>query len=851
MKKIISIMLVIFILMSSLIVSAEINFYEDYAEKTDSLSMLRSLELLPDKQFEAHSVTTRAEFCAMLAKAVGLYKSGGTVYKDVPLDHWASQSINSIVSLGLLKGVGNGYFFPDEPVKTSDIINAISKIVYQGEYFKGLLTLKRLGVIERLNTTKDYFTNEETATLILQMLENPSYQVQTIFPGNTQMKLTEEPMFTFVHNIYEREGILDSIICKGEKNYAMLDGVAYEYSSELAYIKFFLSKNVIVYTCEDESGRRILYVKENDKKSETTKLLSENVNFINGEVNYYDGKKERSLQISKNPLIYINGELQTQYIWKDLNHTSGWTEFVDCDDDGIIDSILQYRSVTSLVTMVNSGKKLIDDFYQINSLDLSKDGVSYSIFDKNGSVLSLSDIEKWDVLSIFKNSTGKDIIIIRSGERISGMVDGIGEDLCSIDGVEYDVDKEYLNSERYELAVGMKGTFYLNAFGKIVAARFEGNDMDYGILLAVDEGKGLSDILFVKLFTQNGKIEIIDSAEKLRINGNKESAKTASNILKTNALYQLVRYKLNDEDVITDIELAKPPQKGEVPYDTSCFTLNYKGSSKIYYDIIGPGYKADAETQVFVIPSDRSDESSYQIGDKSLLPTDYTNVSFYDCGEDYYIHTAVVEYNSAKGASDNMYGQNMVVFKGLGKAVGRNGDVVPVVHYMQMGQKGSVIVKSDGLRSVDSRTWSEYAGKTLEDLKPGDLFQFTTDSFGEMNEFHVLYSSPYPANYIEKGTTTPTKDFMVGMLGTCYGKVLHKNSEAIIVNANGMGNSEIDYAWNRIYRIGGVSVTLVIQDKNETKIVKGGKEDILVGDSVFVRLTTGSAKDVIIYRKGV
>jgi len=848
MKKIISVILVVFLLITTLSVSAEELFYDSYVEETNSILLLHNLLSLPEEHIKSEEVTTRAVFCAMLGKALDLNVKDASLYKDVSFEHWAAGYINGVSNSGILKSVGNGYFFPDEPIKADEIIDAITDIVYCGNYLEGLLSLHRLGITDGLDTTKEYFTNEETATLVLQMLENRCYQIRSVSSGTTEMRLAS-PMLERIHNIYEREGVLDLVSNSGEQKYVTLDGVSYEYSSELDYIKFLLSKRVVAYTVEDEFGDRILHIEEEDDRN-TKKVLSEDVVFNKDGISYYIGHKRRNLKMSQNPLIYINGELYTSYNWDELNHSVGWTEFVDNNDDGYVDSVLQYRPVNALVSMVNSGKRLIEDFYQTNSLDLSDNDISYAIFDEDGSVINLNEIEKWDVLSIFKDSKEKDIIIIRSADSVSGLVTGMSDDTCEIDGELYGIDNEYLSSKDYKLTIGMQGTFYLNMFGNIVSSRTGGTDKDYGILVSATEDKDLDNNIFIKVYTENGKFEVFQSKDKLKLNGQRETAKNVYTFLKSQEMYQLIRYKVNNENILTDIDFAQLPQNDGAPYDTSCFTLNYKGSSKLYFDIIGPGYKADAKTRVFVIPQDRTDKTSYQIGDKTLLPTDYTDVSFYDCAENYYINIAVVEYKSGKGASDSIYGQNFAVIQRFGKALGHTEDVVPVIYYSQMGQEGSIKVKSNGLRSLESKFWPEYSGMALESLKPGDVIQFTTDAFGELNEFHVLYASPYPIQYLEKGTTTPTKDFMVAMLTTCYGKVLHKNSEAIIVNANGMGDV-IDHGWSRIYRTAGLSVTLVIQGNSKTEILKGGKEDIEIGDSVFVRVSNGSAKELIIYRKDV
>lgn len=852
MKKIIAVVIAFSVLISALAVSAEAPcFYDIYTGGEDALFILDELSLLPEGEFDAESITTRGEFCAMLAKAVDLQSTSDVEYKDVPSDYWASDAIGAVSGAGLIKPVGNGYFFPEEPMAVKDMMSAVSAIVYDGEYLSRLKSPDKLRITDGLNMGKTAFTNEETATLIWQMLKSQTYRISEVSEkGYAVKELSENSLLSEIHSIYETEGVLDDVAYRAEQNTASLNGVVYNYDYDLSYIRFMLGKRVVAYTLERVGDKKILYVCEDTEEGETIKALSEDVLFEKGSITYFDGNKKRTKKVSKNPSVYINGELQTSYTWKNLNFDCGWTELTDNNNDKVIDVVLQYRPENAIVSTVNTGKKVIDDFNGKNTLDLSDSAVSYSVFDKDGKVLKLSELKKWDVLSIFADSDKKDFVIIRSSDNVSGFVDGLSEDSCSINGVWYKIDSAYHTSEDYLLKLGMEGSFYIDFLGNIVSAKVMTLENNYGILMGIAQEKGLEPALSVKLFSEDGSVKIIESAKSFKIDGTKEYVeKNAYSTLCTYDNYQLVRYKVNNLGLLTEIEFAKTSDRPEVSYDPSRFTLNYKGSTKLYFDVIGPGYKADSNTRVFVIPPDKTDERSYQIGDKNLLPTDYTTISFYDCGEDYFIDIAVLEYEGGKGAGDTMYGQNIAVFEGMSRGINRSEEIVPVIKYMQMGQKGSVTAKSNGIRSLDSRTWSEYSGMLLENLKPGDVFQFTTDSFGELDDFHVIHRAS-ETTYKERGTTTPTKDFMVGMLSTCYGQVLFKNSEAIIVNGNGMG-AVTDHGWDRIYRTAGLSVMIVEYSGDDVVITKGGKEDIRKDDTVLVRVTNGAAKELVIYRKDV
>lgn|GEM_PF-1466535 len=69
----------------------------------------------PDKTFRPNVDVTRAEFAAMLVKAIGLTASGkDSQFTDVDADAWYSSAVNTAVAHWLLSGIGNGQFAPND-----------------------------------------------------------------------------------------------------------------------------------------------------------------------------------------------------------------------------------------------------------------------------------------------------------------------------------------------------------------------------------------------------------------------------------------------------------------------------------------------------------------------------------------------------------------------------------------------------------------------------------------------------------------------------------------------------------------------------------------------------------------
>ena len=154
-KKIISTLLLLSVLISTVTTSAEENKEALYDE---SIPFLMNLGVIYDK-YQEHDNThyylglgeaekkvmyesfypemevNRAEFIMFALKLNGVdvksIENGATEqkFKDVPVDHWAAGYINYANSIGLINGVGDGDFSPTEPVKVAEALKIIINIL--------------------------------------------------------------------------------------------------------------------------------------------------------------------------------------------------------------------------------------------------------------------------------------------------------------------------------------------------------------------------------------------------------------------------------------------------------------------------------------------------------------------------------------------------------------------------------------------------------------------------------------------------------------------------------------------------------------------------------------------------
>lgn len=93
-----------------------------------TLSEQNILTGYPDGSFRPQGLITRAEFSAMMVKALSLNvnASGRQTFNDVPTNNWAYPSIETVRSTGLVSGYPNGLFMPAKSINRAEAMAILS-----------------------------------------------------------------------------------------------------------------------------------------------------------------------------------------------------------------------------------------------------------------------------------------------------------------------------------------------------------------------------------------------------------------------------------------------------------------------------------------------------------------------------------------------------------------------------------------------------------------------------------------------------------------------------------------------------------------------------------------------------
>jgi len=130
-KRTIGVIIIICILFSFSSYAGFLDIEKDdlYYEETSVLSALGVINGYEDGNFKPENKVTRAEFCALITRLLGRGEAGNhkmkTNFTDVPYEHWASGYISASEDAGLVNGVGNGKFEPEEEVTYEQAVKII------------------------------------------------------------------------------------------------------------------------------------------------------------------------------------------------------------------------------------------------------------------------------------------------------------------------------------------------------------------------------------------------------------------------------------------------------------------------------------------------------------------------------------------------------------------------------------------------------------------------------------------------------------------------------------------------------------------------------------------------------
>ena len=584
-SKFLSLMLAICIALSAFTISGAALEFPDVATTASyypAVSLLSSLGIIKgyeDGTFGPDRDVTRAEFSVMLMRAMALSgvasnDMNGMPFSDVEgVVSWAGGDIKTAYTMGIINGMGDGTFAPDEKVTYEQALKMVvcalgyypvalqavggdeSKIWPNG-YINVATQLKLNAGIGGAgeNSAKRW----DIAKIIYNALEVELLEEIKSNTGDLGYRKNDKTLLKDYLNVYYSTGeILADEKTTIYSTRTARPGEALIYDNEkrenLTVYTGDVSTDGLVglsvkyYYKEDANGdRTIVHLEKKTNADSILTLTSDMIDSVSGTIkngftfNYWENSSDRNttkVSTSENPLVSINGRAVTSTTADDLFPESGEVVLIDSNNDGNYNKINVTSYATYVVSSVNTSEYIISDLYRTASqgktykADLNDSQIVVNIKDSDGNTISFGSISKWNVVSIKESmsETSKSIIdIVVSKKSISGSITSFysDEDIIEIGGTQYEVSnyfKTYASSIYESLNVGDSGKFYLDKDGKIAAfdkSVSTGDTIKYGYLVRarVNTTKEVAEFFLVTNTVGSSAVRC-QAASKVKIDG--------------------------------------------------------------------------------------------------------------------------------------------------------------------------------------------------------------------------------------------------------------------------------------------------------------------------------------------
>ncbi len=804
---------------------------------------------------------TRGEMAHILAKVTNANAFSGSesYYYDVPMEYLYADEILSLTDMGVFRGDGNGYFRPDETVSEAEIEKMfVAALGYDDlkDMASYQQTARRIGVADGV-TLDGVVTYEEALlmaynTLHCSMLEWKLYGAD----GSKGLPSQEIMAIEAYHGLIYQKGIVDGVpgttlILPDDsipEGHIKIDGTLYvcnNHDDLLGYsVEFYVKKSK-----SDSLRPEVAYIHANDYINRTLVIQAEDVigKIANNQFSYYVNSNEKTVKIVEVPDVIYNGIAYPEYVAADLKPGTGSVTLIDHDNDDVYDviSISTYEYV--VIDSVNTNDQIIYGRYPKKEYGSAER--DYEMVLKHGSLNAyLGSLKRGDVVAIktSKNTTGSmKISVERVLDSVTGPIEGISGNDYIIAGKVYErIDGTTVDSE---LKLGDTVTAYSHNGVCAAIIHAENDSYQYGYIVGVaDMGTAFSSEIHIKLVNRNNEMVEYTLGKKVVLDEKSVNTSKFDNVaipLKTAAAIsyrtgaenlpyaQVVRYRLNNDGVITHLDTATYDQSVESKdslqlsfseANEGVDRMMWNGANQVFN--IAPTGSSERKiafhaTDIWGLSeSDRDDIKYWKYKSLTSGTRSYTRSS--GTFEAYNIDpvtklaalTLMYETEGQSVSPAGNYSQKPGIVTGLDQVLNEEGEVVTRINLIGI---------SGGITSYPVARELEGSVATL---KEGDIIDIAV-SKGEIVVYTLIYSvdsGMVAGNPYTKNDDMAITDY-ARALRLAYGTAVSYQDGFLrhTTTSNVVGVEEKDYAMHYSYKLGGVDV-FIYDTQNPDKGIQNG-----------------------------
>ncbi|MBE7034709.1 MAG: S-layer homology domain-containing protein [Ruminococcaceae bacterium] len=737
-----------------------------YAEAIETLGALGIMVGDDDGKFRPEATIRRSEFAKVAVTAMGLADVAAssnyqTKFPDVAANHWANGYINVATQQGVIIGDDEGNFRPDDSITYAEAMAMLVRItgyepaaLSRGGFPTGYMVV---GAQNGISKNAAASSNQDVSRgMVAQMSFNAltvNLMEQVGFGNEAKFEVVDKTLLEDVLDVTKGMGQISAVGISSISGNSTLkdnevrigDEVFTVAESALPEVRNLLGFTVTYYVAERAKGNsELILARSNENYNNATTIVTGNIEDVKAEpskniiVRYWldkeNDKNTKSLSVSESAKMIYNGKAIDFDVDK-IKPESGRVTFLDIDSDDVYDLVFVTSLSNIVVENVLTGSHKVTDKYGNPSLVLDPEDkdVKFTIL-RSGQVISLADLKEWDVLSVAKSLDGSIISIEVATEKVSGKVTEIEDDKRTINGVQYEIAKNYVE----EIKLGDEGDFYLDIEGKIAAVNAQSTlSSNYAYVTSAALSTGFNPVLEMMLFTKDGEVSVVKSTNKIKLNG--VSGKTPAEVLDhlknggDSVSAQLITFEKNADGAITQLNTAKDlSASGEI--DKNAFALNAAG--EMTYNATSKklgAYRITDNTIILNIPAGELEPTEYSVEKASFFDDNqpYT-VQVYDVREDFSAQLVIVTSATASASAE----APLAIIDQIAEVQNEDNEIVQRLYAYQNGQRVSFETESDGL----------LVNEDGEMLKRGDVVQLKLNTKNEITGVRVLFLAA------EKGT---------------------------------------------------------------------------------------------------
>ncbi len=816
-----------------------------------------------DEDFFVEEKMTRGEFVKVIGRILGVQEGAyrQSTFTDISPRADYLSAVEYLVGMGVINGRSEGLFYPGNMISYTEAIKILTLITgygdmaqYNGGWPDGYVAMaERYDILD--GVTYEEKISKQTAIKMFYNVLNAPVIKQDILSDEVSFEIDEDcTLLTEYHDVYKIKGVLD----KTENTDLTGDmpagkgriGIGNEiYDTDIDFGNY-LGYLVDAYVrLDDTSDGKVIAVSINKKNKAVTvsseDIIPEKTSRTN--LAYYTGESlsdTENAEISPSADMVLNSQAKPGFTKEDLIFDAGDVTLISYDGDDTADVVIvnSYETMVVESTSIMSGKIFNKYTFDtaLDELEFDEESPNTVVkILKNGEEIKLKDIEIGDVALVAQSKTGikKIIKILVSSEKLTAKIesyDSIGTVIAN--GTEYELSAVYktaLNKNDIfadPIIAGEEGTLYLDAFGRVAAYEKDASSvLNYGYLRTgwIDLPSG--DILQLRILTFENGWQTISCAPKIKINdsGRLTSEKAiASPYLATDGktfIGQMIRYKVNNEGQITEIQTATAtPQDINTDFYKKDYSLTYRSENKSFDSMV----YIDNETKLFYIPSEESqkgNENSYNVGYAGALldgGTKYTDMSAYDMDE-YALAKCLAIKRPYIEIGQRNPGDLFVYHKQSVQMVGD--EVYTVLSGVMAGDSAATAILDE---SCD-----------MSGIEPGDILKFAVNLQGRVYNITKVFDASSAPD--ARSSVTPTSIHSGAYI---YGRIekSEPSSGRILIDDGMEEYKSVLLRQNKL--------NMYIYDSELDRIYRGKLEDIERDDFIFTRSSSSVTNTAIIYR---